>query len=123
MDIYDLNIKEVHNKNNIKVTTVSTHHGPFPSQAYRVDIAGCSLTFTGDMSGRLGSLPDLAKNSHILVAHNAIPEDATGVAANLHMKPSYIGKMAKRANVKKLLLTHIMERSLSCKKRNRSIDS
>jgi ribonuclease BN (tRNA processing enzyme) len=112
----DLNIKEVYNKGGITVKTVSTHHGPFPSQAYRVDVAGCSISFTGDMSGRLGAMPDLAKDTNILVAHHAIPEDATGVAANLHMKPSYIGRMAKQANVKKLLLTHIMKRTLNNKK-------
>jgi len=57
------------------------------------------------MSGRLRAMPDLAKNSDILVAHNAIPDDATGVAALLHMTPSYIGSMAKEASVKKFI-TH-----------------
>jgi len=118
----DLTVKEVSNKNGIRVTTVSTHHGPFPSQGYRVELAGCSISFTGDMNGRLGEMPTLAKNSDILVAHNAVPEDATGVAANLHMKPSYIGKMAKQANVKKLLLTHLMKRSLSKKRKQESLN-
>jgi len=112
----DLNIKTVYNKNGVRVKTVSTHHGPFPSLGYRVELAGCSLAFTGDMSGRLGAMPDLAKNADILVAHNAIPENATGVPALLHMTPSYIGKMANKANVKLLLLTHLMKRSLSVKK-------
>jgi len=67
------------------------------------------------MSGRLRAMPDLAKNSDILVAHNAIPDDATGVAALLHMTPSYIGSMAKEASVKNLLLTHLMKRSISIK--------
>ena len=117
----DLNIREIYNKQGIRVTTVSTHHGPFPSQGYRVELAGCSISFSGDMSGRLGAMPDLAKNSDILVAHNAIPEDATGVPALLHMTPSYIGKMAQRANVKLLLLTHLMKRSLKTKKQNSAI--
>jgi len=112
----DLNIKSIYKKNGIHVKTVSTHHGPFPSQGYRVELAGCSISFTGDMSGRLRAMPDLAKNSDILVAHFAIPENATGVAALLHMTPSYIGSMAKEANVKKLLLTHLMKRSLVAKK-------
>ncbi|HIP93839.1 MAG TPA: MBL fold metallo-hydrolase [Leucothrix sp.] len=112
----DLNIKTIYNRNGITVKTVSTHHGPFPSQGYRVELAGCSIAFSGDMSGRLRAMPDLAKNVDILVAHNAIPEDATGVPALLHMTPSYIGKMAKKANVKLLLLTHLMKRSLSVKK-------
>lgn len=111
----DLNIKQVYNKKGIQVKTVSTHHGPFPSLGYRVELAGCAISFSGDMSGRLQAMPDLAQNSDILVAHNAIPEDATGVPARLHMTPSYIGSMAQKANVKKLLLTHLMKRSLSVK--------
>jgi ribonuclease BN (tRNA processing enzyme) len=111
----DLSIKEVYNKKDIKVKSVPVHHGPFPALGYRVEIAGCVISFTGDMSGRLRAMPGLAKNSDILVAHNAIPENATGTPELLHMKPSYIGKMANQANVKKLLLTHLMERSLSVK--------
>ncbi len=111
----DLTIKTIYNQNGILVKTVSTHHGPFPSQGYRVELAGCSITFSGDMSGRLGAMPELAKNTDIFVAHNAIPEDATGVAALLHMTPTTIGKIAQRANVKNLLLTHLMERSINIK--------
>jgi ribonuclease BN (tRNA processing enzyme) len=111
----DLSIKRVVDKDGIRVTTVPTHHGPFPSQAYRVDLVGCSISFSGDMSGRLGAMPALAKNTDIWVAHNAIPEGATGVAANLHMTPSMIGRIAKEANVKQVLLTHLMKRSLSVK--------
>jgi len=111
----DLSIHNVINQGDIRVKSVPTHHGPFPSLGYRVELAGCSITFSGDMSGRLGEMPTLAKNSDIWVAHNAINEGATGIAANLHMTPSMIGKIAKKANVKKVLLTHLMKRSLSVK--------
>jgi ribonuclease BN (tRNA processing enzyme) len=111
----DLSIKTIFNQGAILVKSVPVHHGPFPALGYRVELAGCSISFTGDMSGRLNAMPELAKHSDILVAHNAIPEDAVGVPALLHMKPSYIGKMAKQANVKKLLLTHLMKRSISIK--------
>ena len=117
----DLNVKKVIEKDGITVKSVSTHHGPFPSMGYRVEVGGCSISFTGDMSGRLNAMPDLAKDSDILVAHNAVSEDATGVAALLHMTPSYIGKMAKRAKVKKLLLTHLMKRSMSVKAQTKSL--
>ncbi|NDP46912.1 MAG: hypothetical protein GZ085_00710 [Sulfuriferula multivorans] len=79
---------------------------------YRIEVAGCVISFTGDMSGRLRQMPRLARGSDILVAHNAIPEDATGAAANLHMKPSYIGEMAATAGVKPLVLSHLMRRTI-----------
>ncbi|MCW8929788.1 MAG: MBL fold metallo-hydrolase [Gammaproteobacteria bacterium] len=108
----DRNIRSIHESEDFSIKTVSVHHGPFPALAYRVDIAGCVISFTGDMSGRLHTMPDLAQNSDILVAHNAITEDATGTPQLLHMKPSYIGKIAGRAKVKHLLLTHMMARSI-----------
>jgi len=111
----DLSIKQVYNDNGIKIQAVPTHHGPFPSLAYRVELAGCAISFSGDMSGRLGAMPNLAKGSDILVAHNAVAEDVTGVPRNLHMTPSYIGRLAKEAQVKRLLLTHLMKRSLAVK--------
>ncbi len=96
-----------------RVTAVPVHHGPIPALAYRVETAGCAIVFSGDMNGDFDTLPKLAKHADILVAHNAIPEDAEGVAAFLHMKPSYIGEVAARAGVKKLLLTHLMARSVN----------
>jgi ribonuclease BN (tRNA processing enzyme) len=110
-----LNIQSVYKNKDIKVQAVPTHHGPFPSVAYRVELAGCVISFSGDMNGRLAAVPDLIKGSDILVAHNAVPEGVTGVARNLHMKPSYIGKLAQQAKVKQLLLTHLMKRSLEVK--------
>jgi len=107
------NIRPVHQDKDFSISTVSVHHGPFPALGYRIEVAGCVISFTGDMSGRLHTMPDLAKNSDILVAHNAIPEDATGVPQLLHMKPSYIGKIAGIGKVKKLLLTHMMARSIN----------
>jgi ribonuclease BN (tRNA processing enzyme) len=109
------------NQQDIMVSAVSVHHGPFPAHAYRVDLAGCSIAFSGDMSGLLKSLPNLAHRADILIAHNAISEDTTGIAAKLHMTPTYIGEVAKEAQVKQLLLTHLMARSLAVKSQTLSL--
>jgi len=110
--IDDLAVKQVYRSGDFTVSAVAVHHGAFPALGYRVEAGGCTLAFTGDMSGRLGRMPELARDADILVAHNAVPEDATGVAALLHMKPSYIGELAAAAQVKNLLLTHLMARTL-----------
>ncbi|MCF6301511.1 MAG: MBL fold metallo-hydrolase [Proteobacteria bacterium] len=96
----------------IELQVVATHHGPIASVAWRVNIKDCSISFSGDMSNQYGTLKKLAKDSDLLVANNAIEESAVGVARNLHMPPSEIGKIAKQAGVKKLLLAHFMRRSL-----------
>jgi len=99
----------------LKLSATPVHHGPLAAVAWRVDIAGCSITFSGDMSNKYNTLATLAKNSDILVAHNAIPQNANQFALNLHMPPSEIGKIAKQANVKKLILSHLMNRTLDKK--------
>jgi len=97
---------------NIELQAVTTHHGPIASVAWRVNIKDCSISFSGDMSNKYDTLEKLAKDSDLLVANNAIEESASGIARNLHMPPSEIGKIASQADVKKLLLTHFMRRSL-----------
>ncbi len=106
-----LDERKVYDRDGIRVMAVSVHHAVLPALGYRVEMAGCVISFTGDMSGRFHTMPDLAKGSDILVAHNAIPEDETGAGQLLHMKPGYIGSLAAKAGVKKLLLTHLMKRS------------
>jgi len=96
----------------IKLTAVPVHHGPLAAVAWRVDAAGCSITFSGDMSNKYNVLAALAKNTDILVAHNAVPEVANRFAHHLHMPPSEIGKISNEAKVKKLVLSHRMNRTL-----------
>ncbi|WP_108063610.1 MBL fold metallo-hydrolase [Poseidonibacter lekithochrous] len=105
-------IKTIYDKNNIKIKAISVNHGPIPATAYKVSIDGKSITFSGDMSGKYSTLEKLAVNSNILIAHNAVPKGAQGVAKNLHMTPDIIGYIAKEAKVKNLVLSHRMLRTL-----------
>ncbi len=101
---------------NLTVKAMAVHHGPIAAIAWRVEIAGCSITFSGDMSNQYKTIEVLAKNTDLFVAHNAIPETATGVAAFLHMRPSAIGKISHKAMVKKLVLSHRMNRTIGAEK-------
>jgi ribonuclease BN (tRNA processing enzyme) len=96
----------------VKLSAVPVHHGPVPALAWRLDLAGRSVVFSGDMNGDFHTLEKLAQDADLLVAHNAIPEGATGVARNLHMPPSVIGEIAAAARVKRLVLSHRMLRTL-----------
>ncbi len=112
-------VKVIYRQGDIKVSAVSVHHGPIPAIAYRVNIGKKSITFSGDMNGEYHTLEQLAKNTDILVAHNAVPKGATGVAAKLHMTPYTIGEIAKKAKVKKLVLSHRMFRTLGKEKESK----
>ena len=91
---------------------VSVVHGDFPALAWRVEIDGKRIVFSGDTNGEGQGLVQLASNADLFVAHNAVPEGATGVERRLHMPPSVIGTIAANAHVKQLILSHRMLRTL-----------
>lgn len=98
------------------VYAVSVVHGPFPALAWRVEIAGKRIVFSGDTNGEGQGLMQLASGADIFVAHNAVPEGATGLERRLHMPPSVIGMIAANAQVKQLVLSHRMLRTLGKEK-------
>lgn len=112
VEINGKQLKEVFNQSGIKASATDVVHGSVPALAWRVDIGGKSIVFSGDTNGDNGNLQLLAKDADILVAHNAVPEGASGVERKLHMPPSVIGKIAADANVRQLVLSHRMLRTL-----------
>ena len=96
----------------MKITAVPIHHGPVPSLAWRIEMAGRSMVISGDMNNDYHTLAPLARGADLLIAHHAIPEGAGGAARNLHMPPSVIGEIAAEAKVGQLVLTHRMNRTL-----------
>lgn len=103
------------------LSAIPVHHGPIPALAWRIDIAGCAVSFSGDMNNDFQTLAVLAKDSDLLIAHNAIPESQTGAGLRLHMPPSEIGKIALQAGVKKLILSHRMSRTLGGEKETQQL--
>ena len=87
-------------------------HGSVPALAWRVEIGGKSIVFSGDTNGEGADLVQLAKDADLFIVHNAVPEGATGVERRLHMPPSVIGQIAQEAHVKRLVLSHRMLRTL-----------
>lgn len=83
-----------------------------PALGWRIEIGGKAVVFSGDTNGEGDDLVRLAKNADLFIAHNAVPEGATGVERRLHMPPSVIGQIAQQANVKQLVLSHRMLRTL-----------
>jgi len=105
------NKQKIYKSNDYSLSAIPVHHGPLPALAWRIDIAGCSIAFSGDMNNQFQTLAVLAKDVDILVAHNAVPESQQGVGRRLHMPPSEIGQIAQLAGVKKLILSHRMSRT------------
>ncbi len=105
-------VRVVYRSADTVVSATKVIHGGVPALAWRVELGGKVIVFSGDTNGDNGNLELLAKGADVLVAHNAIPEGATGAARELHMPPSVIGRIAAAARVKSLVLSHRMLRSL-----------
>jgi len=100
---------------NILITSIDVNHGIIPALSYRVEIDGKIFAFSGDTTAKSNNLLKVAKDADIFVAHYAIPEFGYDIAAKLHMRPSRIAQIAKDANVKHLVLSHLMKRSIKAK--------
>ena len=103
---------EVFRSGDLRVSAVKVLHGQVPALAWRVEAGGKVIVFSGDTNGEGKGLVRLAANADIFIAHNAVPEGATGVERSLHMPPSVIGQIAAQAHVRYLVLSHRMLRTL-----------
>ena len=77
--------------NNIKIFATAIDHGPIAAIAWRIEIKGCSIVFSEDMTNKFDTLTNFSKNAEVLVASNSIPEQASSRAKTLHMPPTEIG--------------------------------
>jgi ribonuclease BN (tRNA processing enzyme) len=102
----------VFHSGDVAASAVRVFHGPVPALAWRVEIGGKVIVFSGDTNGEGEGLVRLAMNADLFVAHNAVPEGAVGIERRLHMPPSVIGQIAENAKVKRLVLSHRMLRTL-----------
>ncbi len=86
----------------LSVTTMPVKHIP-SSIAYRFETPeGKSVVFSGDLV-MCDEIIELAKDADLLILECAFPEDQKSL---WHLFPSDAGKIARRAGVKKLVLTH-----------------
>ncbi|WP_317929548.1 MBL fold metallo-hydrolase [Halioxenophilus sp. WMMB6] len=103
----------------------SDERNKFVSFAYRFDMADRSIVYTGD-TGPSEAVEKLAKNADLLVSEMMDIEhtialvtkvnptvngkELAGLKAHLsnhHLSPEQVGMLAKRANVKKVVVTHM----------------
>ncbi len=97
----------------LAIGALGEHHGPVPALAWRVDVLGCRVVFSGDTNDAGERLADFARGADLLVADHALPANSNDpVALQLHMTPAQIGAIADDAGVHALLLSHRMRRSL-----------
>jgi len=92
------------------ITAIAGHHGDAPAVIYRIDCAGRSITFSGDIDAKgLPSLLKIAKASDLLVFNSPVldPPGSPAILYTLHTSPHAIGELARQAGVHRLLLSHL----------------
>jgi ribonuclease BN (tRNA processing enzyme) len=109
LDTNLLNIIELDNTNydqrrfdNFKVESIPVEHNP-ESIAYRITGSdGISVVYSGDTDFS-DNLVMLSKDADLLICESALPDE---LKVKGHLTPSLAGEIAKRANIRKLVLTH-----------------
>jgi ribonuclease Z len=115
----------IYDQDDIKISVFNVNHTPVePSYGFRVDYRGKSLVFSGDTSYE-EKLADYADGADILV-HEAMQKDFISRASKMqkemgrnrnstiltdvleyHTTPAEAAQIAEKAQVKKLILTHL----------------
>ncbi|MFV2055390.1 MAG: MBL fold metallo-hydrolase [Thiohalomonadales bacterium] len=113
----------IYDQAGLVIKAVGVDHGPVPALAFRIEYKGKSIAYSGDTASRNtdpngdplpngGNMVSISTNADLLIYDTALPTDTSpGPASNifyaLHTTPSRIGAVAKAADVKKLVLSHI----------------
>ena len=87
----------------LRITAGAVRHRP-ESIAFRFqDDIGVSVVYSGD-TDTSDSLVDLAKGTDLFICESAFPDE---LKAPGHLTPSLAGRIAEKAGVKQLVLTHL----------------
>jgi ribonuclease BN (tRNA processing enzyme) len=102
--------KKILSEDDLQITAIPGHHRDAPSIIYRVDHAGRSLTFSGDIDpAGHAALRKIARGTSLLVFNSVVldPPGSPPVLYTLHTAPRAIGQIAADAHAGRLLLSHI----------------
>ena len=95
----------------LSIQSLPVKHGPVAAVAWKVNIGGCTITYSGDMNGTNKAFASFSHGADIVIIHAAINEGASPIAKRLHMAPSDIVSLAESVDAKTIVLSHFMNRS------------
>jgi len=108
---FGINVKEMGNDSIVKIPienkcitikSVKSKHTD-SSNSYRIEYDNKSIVYSGD-TGYCNEIIEISKNADLLVLECSFPDSWD---VKNHLSPSLCGKIASKANAKKLVLTHI----------------
>ena len=102
--------KTIYNESDLVIRAVAGHHRDAPAVIYRIDHAGKSITFSGDIDADgLAGLRSILRDTSLLVFNSVVldPPGSPAILYTLHTPPKTIGEIADDGQVKQLLLSHL----------------
>ena len=102
--------RQILKRGDLSIAVIAGHHGDAPSVIYRIEHAGRSVTFSGDIDATgLPALRRIAKATDLLVFNSVVldPPGSPSILYSLHTPPRAIGELARDAGVRSLLLSHV----------------
>lgn len=88
----------------ISVTALPVPHGNIPTLAYKVRVGGATIVFGSDQTGTSAAFVEFARGADLLVMHLTI---GARESHPLHAAPAVVGQVARDANARRLVLSHI----------------
>jgi len=104
-----LGVTTIYNNNGLVIKSIGVPHGPAPSLAFRIEYKGKSIAYSGDTTSKSagGNMISISDNVDLLVYDTAILDGAGAPFINLHTTPTRMGEVARDANARKLVLSHL----------------
>jgi ribonuclease BN (tRNA processing enzyme) len=100
----------IHQEEELTISAIAGHHGDAPAVIYRIDCAGKSITFSGDIDRNgLSALQRIARGTDLLVFNTVVldPPGSPPILYTLHTPPQKIGELARDVGAHALLLSHL----------------
>lgn len=97
----------------MRIMAVGVNHGPLPALGLLVEAGGKRIAITGDQNGNNPHYVNMIRGVDLLIVDHAIPSHAGQEARDYHLTPEQIGDMAADAGAGRLVLSHLMPRSLA----------
>ncbi|MGH6611928.1 MAG: MBL fold metallo-hydrolase, partial [Burkholderiaceae bacterium] len=107
VDIAKTQPSTVFDRHDLAVTAIGIPHGNVPTLAYRVRTRDMSIVFSSDQNGTDPAFVDFARGADVLIMHLAIAAGASASAHSLHASPAVVGRVARDAGVRRLIVSHI----------------
>ena len=90
----------------IPATALGVHHHDVPTLAWRVEVGGKTIVFSGDTNDEDGQLGEFARGANVMVVHHGLAPGWHPIEGTLHMAPEGIAKVLGVARPDLAVLSH-----------------